>query len=119
MSLSRSTVLLMLLGAFSGGTAVAQQAITQPRSVRPTALTYYDSYYALGDEEEAEDEEASPSDMPIASTPDVTSSPAAPASASCDACNACGGSGCGECRSGCGCCNLGDPWTLMGHLHGD
>jgi hypothetical protein len=119
MSLSRSAVLLMLLGAFSGSTAVAQQTITQPWSIRPAALTYYDSYYALGDEEEAADEAVSPSDMPIASTPDATSSPAAAATAPYAACSACGDSGCGECRSGCGCCNLGDPWTLMGHLHGD
>jgi hypothetical protein len=119
MSLCRSTVLLMLLGAFSGSTAVAQQTITQPSSVRPTALSYYDSYYAQGDEDEASAEAASPSDAAAAAVPDepsVTASAAGDASASGDAC---GGSGCDECDSGCGCCNLGDPWTLMGHFHGD
>lgn len=115
-------------GAVFAGHASAQ-TLRQPLSVKPVAFNY--DYYA------DEPVEASPSDQPA---PAAEAAPAAPApvvegaqaSADCgcntaaSCCNTCGGTSCG-CGLGdgqlldrlfpqIGCCEAGEPWTLMGHF---
>jgi len=111
----RTALVICMIGALTAGTVFAQADFRPPTAVRTVSLDY-DTYYA-------QDASVSPPN-PAPATP-TTPVPTTPAPAvNTDPCanGACGDAACETCGDSqghglFGDCDLGEPWTLSGHLH--